>query len=293
MRPEHGTECRPIVRADSQKAPFPFRLPGTLGVTSTLRTMNHRIAIAQINMHWSTSENVVAILRAMALASSRGAKLCGFSELAVTGFHRQIAREATPEHVLPAIRELQSHCAKLSLGIAVGAPTFGADAAKYNSHLLIDERGKTRAIVSKQGLTEPEATFFARGSSRPIAKLQGLSCSAVICREVSDLGLVALELKPGTADVVFVPGALRQDPEKPRTDPPEYVRDIQRLAVATGSYIVQTNWPNALNRPEESVEGGESTVAAPNGEIMFRLPRQASGVGIFNLGEQHFEWHPQ
>jgi len=255
--------------------------------------MNHRIAIAQINMLWSTSENMAAILSAMTIASSRGAKLCGFSELAVTGFHRQIAREATQEQVLPAIRELQTHCARLSLGIAVGAPTFGANATKYNSHLLIDEQGMTRAVVSKQGLTEPEATFFARGSSRPVAKLQGLSCSAVICREVSDLDLVALELKPGTTDVVFVPGALRQDPEKPRTYPPEYVRDIQRLAVATCSHVVQTNWPNALNRPEESVEGGESTVAAPNGEIMFRLPRQASGIGVFNLGERQFEWHPQ
>jgi omega-amidase len=255
--------------------------------------VTHRIAIAQINMHWSTSENMVAILRAMKLASSRGAKLCGFSELAVTGFHRQIAREATPEQVLPAVRELQTHCAKLSLGIAVGAPTFGEDAAKYNSHLLIDEQGETQAIVSKQGLTEPEATFFARGSSRPTAKLQGVTCSAVICREVSDIDLISLELKPGTAEVVFVPGALRQDPEKPRTDPPEYVREIQRLAVATGAYVVQTNWPNALNRPEESIEGGESTVASPTGEIMFRLPRRASGVGIFNVGERQFEWHPQ
>lgn len=255
--------------------------------------MHIRIAIAQINMHWSTSENMAAIVRAMTLAGSHGAKLCAFSELAVTGFHRQIGKEATPEQVLPAIDELQTHCARLSLGIAVGAPTFGADAATYNSHLLIDEQGKTKAIISKRGLTDPEATFFARGSTRPIAKLQGLSCSAVICREVSDLDLVASELKPGTADLVFVPGALRQDPEKPRTDPPEYVRDIQRLAVATGSYVVQTNWPNALNRPEESVEGGQSTVAAPSGEVMFRLPRQASGVGIFNLGERQFEWHPQ
>lgn len=256
--------------------------------------MNRRIAIAQIDMHWSTAENTAAIVRAMTLASARGATLCGFSELAVTGFHRQIAREATPEQVLPAIRELQAHCARLSLGIAVGAPTFGADATtKYNSHLLIDEQGETRAVVSKRGLTEPEATFFARGSSRPIARLQGINCSAVICREVSDLELVAQELKPGTADLVFVPGALRQDPEKPRADTPEYVRDIQRLALATGAYVVQTNWPNALNRPEESVEGGESTVAAPSGEIMFRLPRQASGLGVFDLGERQFEWHPQ
>ena len=67
-----------------------------------------------------------------------------------------------------------------------------------------------------------------------------------------------------------------------REPTPEYVRDIQRLAALTGAYVVQTNWPkNALNRPAESVEGGESTVAAPSGEVMFRLPRESSGLGIF------------
>ena len=53
------------------------------------------------------------------------------------------------------------------------------------------------------------------------------------------------------------------------------------------------NWPNALNRPEESVEGGESTVASPAGDVMFRLPRQESGIGVFDLGEATYEWHPQ
>ena len=252
-----------------------------------------RIAIAQIRMHWSTAENVAAMLQAMEVASSQGATLCAFSELAVTGFHRHIGREATPEIVWPAIHALQARCSKLFLSIAVGAPTFGAGTTKFNSHLLIDECGQIKAVVSKRGLTAAEATFFQPGASRPIARLQGVDCSAVICREVSDLELLAEELKPGMADVIFVPGALRQDPDKPRTDPPEYVRDIQRLALGTGAYIVQTNWPNALNRPEESGEGGQSTVAAPTGEVMFRLPRAASGLGIFNLGDRHFEWCPQ
>jgi predicted amidohydrolase len=159
--------------------------------------------------------------------------------------------------------------------------------------MLLNEQGQTAAVVPKRGLTEPEATFFKRGATRPIGKMHGLRCSAVICREVEDLALVSAELAPGTVDLVFVPGALRQDPEKPRTDPPKYVRNIQRLARATEAYVVQTNWPNALNRPEESVEGGGSTVAAPDGEVLFRLPGQASGVGIFNLGERHFDWHPQ
>jgi omega-amidase len=252
-----------------------------------------RIAIAQITMHWTTAENLGAIRHAMALARVHGADLCGFSELAVTGFHRQIAHEARAEVVAPALQDLHAQARSLGLGIAVGAPTFAEGGARFNSHLLIDERGNTAAVVSKRGLTAPEATFFNRGSSRPVGVLQGMRCSAVICREVCDLELVAAELPAGTVDLIFVPGALRQDPEKPRTDPPEYVRDIQRLAAATRAHVVQTNWPNALNRPEESVDGGGSCVAGPDGELLFRLPGQAPGVAVFTLGERQYDWHAQ
>lgn len=255
--------------------------------------MSPKMAIAQIAMHWTTVENTAAIERAMALASAGNAQLCGFSELAVTGFHREIGREARPEIVEPAVRRIRTLAAQWSLGIAVGAPTFGSDGSKFNSHILIDERGNTAAAIPKRGLTDPEATFFARGSTRPVGVMQGMRCSAVICREVNDLDHVSSELPPGTVDVIFVPGALRQDPEKPRTDPPEYVHDIRRLAVATRAYVVQTNWPNALNRPEERVDAGGSVVASPDGEVLFRLPMQASGVGIFTLGARTFEWHPQ
>jgi omega-amidase len=147
--------------------------------------------------------------------------------------------------------------------------------------------------VCTQGLTDPEATFFARGSSRPVGTLQGLRCSAVICREVEDLALTTAQLPASTVDVIWLPGALRQDPEKPRTDPPEYVHNAMRLALATQAWVVQTNWPNALNRPEESVDAGQSAVVSPSGELMLRLPRQASGLGIFNLGDRTFDWHPQ
>lgn len=252
-----------------------------------------RIAIAQIAMHWTTAENLVAIERAMALARDRQARICAFAELAVTGFHREIGREAQPAVVEPALQRIRALAARLGLGVAIGAPTFGPEGSKFNSHLLIDETGALAAVVSKHGLTDPEATFFARGSSRPVGALQGLRCSAVICREVSDLPEVAAQLPADTVDLVFVPGALRQDPDKPRTEPPAYVHDIARLAAATKAWAVHTNWPNALNRPEESVDGGGSVVANPQGEVLLRLPMQASGVGIFTLGESSFEWHPQ
>lgn len=249
-----------------------------------------RIAIAQIAMHWTTDENAQAIERALRLARDQGADLCAFSELAVTGFHRQIVREARPEVVEPVVRRLQQRAADLSMGIAVGAPTFGAGGAIYDSHLLIDEVGRVAAVVSKRGLTEPEATFFAPGTERPVGMLQGLRCSAVICREVGDHDQVPADLPPGAVDLIFVPGALRQDPEKPRTEPPEYVRDIQRLAVTTRAFVVHTNWPNTLNRPEEGVDAGGSVVASPEGDVLFRLPMREFGVGVFQLGERRFDW---
>src|SRR3954463_1520108 len=159
--------------------------------------MTHRIAIAQISMCWTTPENVASIRWTMDLARAHGAQICAFSELAVTGFHRHIAREAAPEIVDPAIRELGALGAKLSLGIAVGAPTFAEDGAIFISHVLLNEQGQTAAVVPKRGLTEPEATFFKPGATRPIGKMHGLRCSAVICREVEDFALVSTDLAPG------------------------------------------------------------------------------------------------
>jgi hypothetical protein len=55
---------------------------------------------------------------------------------------------------------------------------------------------------------------------------------------------------------------------------------------------VQTIWPNALNRPEESARTGHSACIAPDGELLFRLPMQGYGVGVFTLGDRHYRWHP-
>ena len=250
-----------------------------------------RIAIAQVAMHWTLDDNVSAITRALDIAKAHGASICAFSELAVTGFHRQVPALAAPALIEPVVEQVRQHCARLSIAASIGAPTFNADGSqRYITQLLVDQTGTLVAAVSKQGLTAPEATVFARGSTRPIGTLQGLRCTAVICREISDQAVLAQQLPPGVVDLVFVPGALRQDPNLPRSDPPPYVQDLQALARSTRAYVVQTNWPNALNRPEEGEDGGHSAVVSPDGALLLRLPRAASGLGLFELGRSEFEW---
>ncbi|MGL4574430.1 MAG: carbon-nitrogen hydrolase family protein [Burkholderiaceae bacterium] len=252
-----------------------------------------RIAIGQLRMYWTIEENMHAIMQAMTLAHARGAQICTFPELAVTGFHRQITALAHQELISPQIEKLQERCAQLNMALAIGAPTFADAGATLNSHFLIRETGEIAAIIHKNGLTAPEATFFQPGTDRPVAPLQGLRTTAVICREIEDAEHVCAQLPYGSVNLVLWPGQMRPDPAKPLTDPPAHIINAQQLARALGAYIVQANWPNALNRPEESEHTGASAVIAPSGVLMFRLPTQGEGVAVFSLGESTYEWHAQ
>lgn len=248
------------------------------------------VAIAQVAMHWTLEANLVQIERAMRLAHAEGAAICAFAELALTGFHRDIVTQGVPDKVAPALDRVGALAAELGLAVALGAPSFGEGGTRFNSHLLIDEHGALQARVHKIGLTAPEATFFQPGVDRPVATLSGLRCTAVICREVEDHGPVLEQLRADPPDLVFWPGQMRPDPDKPPSTPPEHVQQAMRLAHDSGAWFVQSNWPNALNRPEESAHCGASACIAPDGTPMFQLPEQQSGVAVFTLGERRFRW---
>jgi omega-amidase len=250
-----------------------------------------RMAIAQIPMFWEMDDNVRAMQQAMQVARDDGARLCAFSELALTGFHRRVVDWAQPGLVAQALGEVQHRAATLGIAVAFGAPSFAADGSRLNSHRFVDAGGVHVGTVSKAGLTEPEATFFARGHERPVLMLAGARCTAVICREIEDAAAVLPQLAGTGVELILWPGQMRPDPTKPPQDPPAHVAQAQALARAAGAHIVQTNWPNALNRPEESEGCGHSVCIAPSGDVLFRLPMQGFGVGVFNLGESGYAWH--
>jgi len=243
-------------------------------------------------MHWSIADNLSAITEAIDVAHGHGATICIFPELAITGFHRQIVSLAKQALIAPVVAQLQSISARKSIAVAIGAPTFDADGRCFNSYLLINEAGERVSEVQKIGLTEAEATFFKHGTRRPVSLLQNIRCSAVICREIEDHDQILDQLPAGSADIVFWPGQMRPDPDLPPSDPPVHVVQAQRLAESLGAFVIQANWPNALNRPEESEQTGHSAVIAPTGELLFRLPMQASGVAVFKLGDRTYGWHP-
>jgi omega-amidase len=251
------------------------------------------MAIAQLRMQWTGTENTKAIVASLAQASSEGAEVCVFPELAVTGFHRQIRSEAKPELVRTWMQAIQDACAEHSIVASIGVPTFRESGGVCNSNVFIDKSGRWAGVVEKNGLTPAEETFFLRGTERAIHSLLGRRCSAILCREVDDLDQVLEQLPYEASELIFWPGAMRPAVDGTETDPDIHVKRGQLLAQRTGAFLIQANWPNSLNYPEESTFAGQSVVIGKNGELVMRLPVSEAGVAVFDLGASNYAWYEQ
>jgi omega-amidase len=254
------------------------------------------MAIAQQPMAWTTDENVEHILASLEIAANEDAQLCLFPELALTGFHRQIRTEARPEIVEPALRRVREACRAAGIAGLLGLPTFGVEGSIRNSYAFIGADGEPGGTVHKNGLTPAELTFFAAGTTRPAMRFFGRNCSAVMCREIEDVDAIATQLATEPVQLMFWPSIVGHPPGT-IAEPEREVQDLgyrERAAAFARrlrSHLVQCNWPQALNAPEARYQG-ESKVYAPDGEILLTLPRDAAGVGVFNLGERDYHWTP-
>ncbi len=255
-----------------------------------------RLAIAQQAMHWTTAENTAQIVASIKVAAAQGARLCILPELALTGFHRRIREQALPEVVAPALQRVCAACREHAVACMLGTPTFAADGAVLNSYVFINADGEVGTTMSKNGPTAAELTFFQRGAARPVFGFEGLACTTVMCREVEDLDEVAAQLRNDPVDLVFwpsltgqAPGTVLDSPEA--TEDLGYLRRAGLVARRLGAYVVQSNWPQALNTPDHT-HLGESKVYDATGELLLTLPRDEAGVGVFNLGERHYHWTP-
>jgi omega-amidase len=254
------------------------------------------IAIVQQPMAWTTPENVAHIVGALALAAQQGAGIAVFPELALTGFHRGIRGEAIPATVEAGLQQVRAACHAQGIACALGAPSFAADGTILNSYLHIDAAGEIFSAVNKNGLTPAELTFFAQGTGRPVMQFAGRTCTTVMCREIDDLDSIAAQLQGDPVDLIFWPSMVGNPPGTIHPTPEDtadlgYFKRTAVLAQRLDAFVVQSNWPQALNTPD-STYLGESKAYAPNGEVLLTLPRDASGVAVFTLGERAFRWTP-
>jgi len=99
-------------------------------------------------MFWSRAENLAAMLGAIEVSAGHGAQIVVFSELAITGFHREIGRESDSMELSSDLSKVREAACRHRVAVVFGSPTFENGSEKpFNSHLHVDRDGSIQAIV--------------------------------------------------------------------------------------------------------------------------------------------------
>lgn len=256
---------------------------------SAVRSRWPCLAVAQLPMAWTVEGNLASIRLALEQAAQAGAALCVLPELALSGFHRDIAFQSRKERIEPALAEVQALCKTLRLAAVLGLPWTESPTRLFNSMVFIDADGGLLGRVDKHGLTDSEAAFFTPGAAeRPVFELAGLRCTAVLCREVDDFAALAPGLTDQRADLLLWPSYIAWPPLAPR-DAPDYGPAAAALARQCKAVVLQCNWPQALNEPETCGMGGSRWIDSFGQEVL-SLPQDQAGLAI--LGSECYDWRP-
>jgi len=238
-------------------------------------------------MHWTLGGNLAETLSALETAAADGAEGCVCTELALTGFHRRLPELLNSAELGRAEERVRAACARLGIAAVIGVPTLGGAGAVFNSHLYIDVTGRELGRVHKRGLTPSEASFFTPGGARGWTVIGGLLATSVLCREMLDGAELLPELaaalpKGGEGDegderprVIFWPSYIAESDAEQTALCEAYRGGAAALARGLGAWVLQSNWPESLNAPEQR-GFGSSVVIAPDGARIATLPRDAA-----------------
>ena len=241
-------------------------------------------------MYWTGDENAGAVCRTIERAAAAEARLCVFPELAVTGFHRRIAEAAKADLVAGWMRTIAATCARHSIAVAVGAPTFGDDGRIYNSQILVDEQGELAGVVEKNGPHRTRGDVLRARRCAAGRRAAGTSLHGGHLPRDRGSRRRLRAARRTTPEIIFWPGMMGPEDGAEPADPPVHVQQAQELARRTGAHVIQANWPLSLNYPEQSYKTGRSVVIGPTGHIAFALPQAQAGLAVFTLGDSSYAW---
>ena len=247
-----------------------------------VRRKTMKLGIIQMEMHWTLDENVTTIAHYMSQYHELDALV--FPELSICGFHRNVHAESQPKRVNEAIEHLCHLAQKHQITVFVGAPVTKSDKV-YNQYLCISEQGNVSAQWDKIGLTPSESTFFTKGEKRNTVNIKGINTNALICREAEDVDWYISTVQNTNPDLVLWPSYIGQSPQK--IEARSYYTGAPHIANQLNAFVVQCNWPHALN--DTSLRGlGGSNIYDTNGECIATMPFDEVSVGVLDTTTAEF-----
>jgi len=206
-------------------------------------------------------ENLEIIHRQALSAAGQGADLIIFPELFLSGYNiGQTVQELAQPADGPAGHQAAQIARETNIAMLFGYPER-FDTEVYNSALLIDRNGNTRANYRKTHLFGSyEKSCFKPGDSLLITELEGLNIGILICYDVEFPEAVRALVNAG-ADFIAVPTALMVD----------YCRVAEHI-VPTRAYESEifVAYVNRCGSEGDMIYCGRSCLVGPDGRDILR-----------------------
>lgn len=233
-----------------------------------LKSENMKLLVAQIHMELGAEKQIQTIQQVVKKGVDAGQKVFVFPELALPGFNREVVNISSKENHVIWTQTLSELASSHQVYVFAGLPRVDSSSV-YNSFYCFKPDGETACWWDKIGLTESEQRFFQHGDSRPTIEIEGMTLSVVLCREILDVHDVTELLSGKGVELVLWPSYIGWnlgEAEQLRSDA-AYYHEAKELAKTLGAAVVQCNWANGTNVPEETGLGGSIVISKEGGEI--------------------------
>jgi len=166
------------------------------------KTLN--VAAVQMKFAPTIGTNLRQIETTLKLLKRRKVDAALFPECCTTGYNCDFGR-LKPEDIEPAIDALRTLAAEHGINLLIGTPLFRRGKLQ-NCLLVIDRKGRVKHCYAKCQLTPADRKHFTPGNHIALFKIDGITCTSIICHERRYPELVRLAAMAG-AQIVFHPNA--------------------------------------------------------------------------------------
>jgi len=172
--------------------------------TSTAASSKLRVAAVQMKFVPTIEGNLNKIRRAIEDAVRQRADAVLFPECATTGYSCDF-QALNRKDLTQALNAVASLAARFRINVLIGSPV-ARRARLQNCLLVFDRRGRQIHSYAKCHLTADDRRSFVPGNNIALFKIDGISCTAIICHERRYPELVRLAVMAG-AQILFHPNA--------------------------------------------------------------------------------------
>jgi predicted amidohydrolase len=218
------------------------------------------LAVAAVQMRSSRdlADNLIRIIRSFRDCAHRGARVVVFPECALTGyFGGGFMKHFTQEQLADVERQVAEACREHNVYAIIGMP-YRDGTKLFNSAAVISPAGQ---LIERYHKIHSEP-WSDPGDHLSVFKVDGISCSIIICHDERYPELVRLPVLAGARLIFYISNESGIREEK-KISP--YRAQIQARAMEHTVYVVPANAPA---NPDATGSHGQSRIIAPDGNIV-------------------------